>query len=109
MEKKNYSLLGSEYEVTKFRLFDWEENDGIVPRQDYWFLHDTEDEPTWFQIHLDQGCVVIPKYRSSYPKEDDKRGFVLHFLDRLIPRPFLEMRKHKEIKVEFLTPMITGH
>jgi hypothetical protein len=80
-----------------------------VPRQNYWFLHDVEDEPTWFQIHLDQGCTVIPKYRSSDPEENDKRGFVLHFRDTLIPRPFFEMRKHKEIKVEFLTPMITGH
>ena len=106
MEKKY-----NPYAETNFYLFDWQENDGIVPRQNYWFLHDVEDEPTWFQIHLDQGCTVIPKSR-SYPKGDDKRdkrAFVLHFRDTLIPRPFLEMRKHREIKVEYLTPMITSH
>jgi hypothetical protein len=46
----------SEQSMAKLLLFEW--RDIVVPRTDYWFLHDTEDEPTWFQVFLDKGSTV---------------------------------------------------
>lgn len=46
----------SQYSVARFSLFEY--RDVIVPRTDYWFLNDIEDEPTWFQIFLDKGCKI---------------------------------------------------
>ena len=46
------------YSVAKMSLFEY--RDVIVPRTDYWFLNDIEDEPTWFQIFLDKGSTITP-------------------------------------------------
>ena len=77
----------SEYGIAKLVLFEY--RDITVPRTDYSFITDIEDEPTWFQIFLEKGCTITPK---SITTIDGSKEFLLHFRDAMIKRPFFGNR-----------------
>ena len=89
----------SEWGTSKLRLFEY--RDVTVPRTDYSFLTDIEDEPTWFQIFLEKGCKITPKWITCTPC---KKEFLLYFRDAKIKRPFFGNRQN--MKVDIMTPLI---
>jgi hypothetical protein len=89
----------SEWGTSKLVIFEY--RDVTVPRTDYSFLTDIEDEPTWFQIFLEKGCKITPKWITCTPV---KKEFLLYFRDAKIKRPFFGNRQN--MNVDIMNPLI---
>jgi hypothetical protein len=75
--------------------------DAVLPSKHYYIVNDLNSDPSGYTIFIRKGVTT---FFPSKVTDSGSRGFILHYLDVMTPRPFDE----DKLKVKLISSMFEG-